>query len=172
MRRYDHVISQLDPSAPDFPEQSAKLQAEKNTYQLAECQKRAERFPTDLQIRFELGQLYFHAGKTKEAIGEFQKARGNPHRKTATLNYLGQCFARNNMNDMAARTFEDALKEKLVFDDEKKEIHYNLGSVLEKGGKGGEAIKHFETIYAHDISYRDVEKKVSDFYNQGSQPAA
>ncbi len=171
MRRYDHVISQLDPAATDFPEQSAKLQAEKSTYQLAECQKRAERFPTDLQIRFELGQLYFHAGKTKEAIGEFQKARGNPNRKTAALNYLGQCFARNNMNDMAARTFEDALKEKLVFDDEKKEILYNLACVLEKGGKGGEAIKHFETIYSHDIEYRDVEKKVSDFHNQGSQPA-
>jgi len=165
LRQFDQQISQLDPTAPDFPEQTAKLQAEKQFYQLAECEKRAERFPTDLQIRFELGQLYFHAGKTGEAIAEFQKARGNPHRKTAALNYLGQCFARRNMNEMAVRTFEDALKEKLVFDDEKKEITYNLASVFEKAGKPNEAIKHYETIYANDIKYRDVEKKVNDFYN-------
>jgi tetratricopeptide (TPR) repeat protein len=165
-RQFDHQIAQLDPTAPDFPEQTAKLQADKQAFQLAECQKRAERFPTDLAIRFELGQLYYHAGKINEAIAEFQKARGNPHRKTAALNYLGQCFARKNMNDMAARTFEDALKEKLVFDDEKKEITYNLGSVLEKAGRLAEAVKHFESIFEHDINYRDVEKKVSDYHNR------
>ena len=165
LRQFDHKISQLDPTAPDFPDQTAKLQAEKQEYQLSECQRRMERFPTDLQIRFELGQLYFQAGKISEAIGEFQKARSNPHRKVASLNYLGQCFARRNMNDMAARTFEDALKEKLVFDDEKKEITYNLGCVLEKAGKSGEAIKHFEAIFAEDIKYRDVEKKVTDFHS-------
>ena len=38
----------------------------------------SERFPTDLQIRFELGQLYFQMGKITEAIKEFQKAQGNP----------------------------------------------------------------------------------------------
>jgi tetratricopeptide (TPR) repeat protein len=70
------------------------------------------------------------------------------------------------MNEMAVRTFEDALKEKLVFDDEKKEITYNLASVLEKAGKPSEAIKHYENLYANDIKYRDVEKKVNDFYTQ------
>ena len=76
-------------SAPDYADKAAKLQAEKQAYQLAECQKRAERFPTDLQIRFELGQLYFQAGKIGEAIQEFQKAQGNPHRRIAALNYPG-----------------------------------------------------------------------------------
>jgi tetratricopeptide (TPR) repeat protein len=70
------------------------------------------------------------------------------------------------MNDLAARTLEDALKDKPVFDEEKKEILYNLGAVLEKAGKGGEAIKYFEALYAEDSKYRDVEKKVTDFYNQ------
>ena len=45
-----------------YAEKVAKLQAEKQAYQLAECQKRAEKFSTDLQIRFELGQLYFQIG--------------------------------------------------------------------------------------------------------------
>jgi tetratricopeptide (TPR) repeat protein len=167
VRKFDHEIAQLDASAPDFADKSAKLQAERDGYQLSECQKRAERFPTDLQIRFELGQLYFKAGKVGEAIQEFQKAQGNPHRRIAALNYLSQCFAKRKMFDLATRTLQNALKEKLVFDDEKKELIYNLGCVLEAMGKKDEAIKQFELIYEVDISYRDVAAKVDAFYAGG-----
>jgi tetratricopeptide (TPR) repeat protein len=164
VRKFDHEISQLDASAPDYADKSAKLQAEKQAYQLAECQKRAERFPTDLQIRFELGQLYFQAGKITEAIKEFQKASGNPHRRIQALSYLGQCFARRGINDLAATTFQDALKEKVVFDDEKKELFYLLGCVFEKVGKREEAIAQFKTIYAVDVSYKDVAEKIDAYY--------
>lgn len=167
VRKFDHEIAQLDADAPDFADKSARLAAEKEAYQLSECQKRAERFPTDLQIRFELGQLYFKAGKVGEAIQEFQKAQGNPHRRIAALNYLAQCFAKRRMFDLATRTLQNALKEKLVFDDEKKELIYNLGCVLEAMGKKDEAIKQFELIYEVDISYRDVGAKVDAFYAGG-----
>ncbi len=167
VRKFDHEISLLDSSAPDYADKAAKLQAEKQAYQLAECQKRAERFSTDLQIRFELGQLYFQAGKIGEAIQEFQKAQGNPHRRIAAMNYLAQCFARRKMYDLATRTLQGALKEKAVFDDEKKELIYNLGCVLESMGKKDEAIKQFELIYEVDIGYRDVGAKVDAFYAGG-----
>jgi tetratricopeptide (TPR) repeat protein len=166
-RKFDHELEQLDTSAPDYADRVAKLQAEKEAYQLSECQKRAERFPTDLQIRFELGQFYFKAGKVGEAIQEFQKAQGNPHRRIAALNYLAQCFSKRRMFDLATRTLQNALKEKLVFDDEKKELIYNLGCVLEAMGKKDEAIKHFEQIYEVDIGYRDVAAKVDAFYAGG-----
>jgi tetratricopeptide (TPR) repeat protein len=163
-RKFDFEISQLDPNAPDFKDQSAKLQAQKEAYLLSECQKRAERFPTDLQIRFDLALLYFQAGKMSEAIAEFQKARNNPHRRVQSLNYLGQCYARRNMNDLAIRTFEEGLKEKVVFDDEKKELIYNLACVFEKMGKREEAIKQFEVIYGVDAGYKDVGTKIDGFY--------
>ena len=171
VRKFDHEISLLDSAAPDYADKVAKLQAEKQAYQLAECQKRAERFPTDLQIRFELGQLYFQAGKIGEAIQEFQKAQGNPHRRIAALNLLAQCFAKRKMFDLATRTLQNALKEKLVFDDEKKELIYNLGCVLESMGKKEEAIKQFELIYEVDIGYRDVGAKVDAFYAGGQASA-
>jgi tetratricopeptide (TPR) repeat protein len=166
-RKFDHEISLLDSSAPDYADKLAKLQAEKQAYQLAECQKRAEKFSTDLQIRFELGQLYFQAGKIGEAIQEFQKAQGNPHRRIAAMNYLAQCFAKRRMFDLATRTLQGALKEKVVFDDEKKELIYNLGCVLGSMGKKDEAIKQFELIYEVDIGYRDVGAKVDAFYAGG-----
>jgi tetratricopeptide (TPR) repeat protein len=163
-RKFDHEISLLDPSAPDYAEKSAKLEAEKQAYQLAECQKRAERFPTDLQIRFELGQIYFQMGKITEAMKEFQKAQGNPHRRIQALSYLGQCFARRGINDLAASTFQDAIKEKPVLDDEKKDLIYLLGCVYEKMGKRDEAIAQFKIIYAADVGYKDVAAKIDAFY--------
>ena len=167
VRKFDHELEQLDSSAPEFAEKSARIQAEKEAYQLSECQKRADKFPTDLQIRFELGQLYFKAGKVGEAIQEFQKAQANPHRRIAAMNFLGQCFAKRRMFEVATRTLQNALKEKLVFDEEKKELIYNLGCMLESMGKKDEALKQFEQIYEVDISYRDVAAKVDAFYAGG-----
>jgi tetratricopeptide (TPR) repeat protein len=164
VRKFDDQIAQLDSAASDYTDKVAKLQAEKQAYQLAECQKRAERFPTDMQIRFELGQLYFQAGKITEAIKEFQKAQGNPHRRIQALGYLGQCFARRGIHDLAATTLQDAIKEKVVFDDEKKELVYLLGCVYEKMTKKEEAIAQFKSIYAVDASYKDVEKKMDAYY--------
>jgi tetratricopeptide (TPR) repeat protein len=164
VRRFDAQLEQLDPAAPDYTEQSAKLQAEKLNFQVTECQKRVEKYPTDLAIRFEMGQFYFQTGKITEAIQEFQKAKNNPHRGLAAMNYLAQCYAKKKMFDMAARMLQSAIKEKPVFDEEKKDLVYNLGCVLESMDKKEEAIEQFKLIYEIDIGYKDVAKKVDDFY--------
>jgi len=164
LKRFDHRISQLDASDPEQAAQAEQLRAEKAAFQLDELKKRAERYPTDLQIKFELGQLYLAGGQISEAIQEFQKAQNNPQRRLAAMSYLAQCFAARNMNDMATRKLQEALKEKPVFDDEKKDMVYQLGVLFDKMGKKEEAIKQFEEIYAMDISYKDVGKRVEDYY--------
>ncbi len=164
MRQFDHQIAQLNPFDADHAEKVAAVQAEKTAFQLDECQKRVEKYPTDLAIRFELGQLYFQAGKIGEAIAEFQKAQQNPHKRIASMSYLAQCFAQRGMNDSAVRTLQNAIKEKPAFDEEKKDLIYNLGSVFEKMGKKGEAIEQFLIIYETDVSYRDVGAKVDAHY--------
>jgi tetratricopeptide (TPR) repeat protein len=164
LKRFDHQLAQLDPAAADYAEQEARIQAERTEFKLSECKSRVERYPTDLQIRFELGELYFQAGKVSEAIQEFQKAQSNPARKIAAMGYLGQCFAKRGMNDMAARKFQDAIKEKPGFDDEKKDLIYQLGCTLEKMGKKEEAIEQFKQIYEIDIGYKDVAAKVDAYY--------
>src|SRR5215831_6530646 len=168
LRKFDHQIAALDPTAPDYAQQVAKLQTEKQAYQLTEVQKRVERFPTDMNIRFELGVLYFQAGRVMEAVAEFQKAQQNPHRKVKAMSYLGQCYARRSMNDLAVRTFEAALKEKLIWDEEKKELAYSLGSVLERMGKREDAKKQFEDIFAVDAGYKDIGKKMDEYYGGDS----
>jgi tetratricopeptide (TPR) repeat protein len=163
-RKYDHALEQLDRQAPDYAGQKARLEAEKLAYQIAEARNRVEKYPTDLALRFELGQLHFQAGQLSEAIQEFQRAQNHPHLRTAALSRLGQCFARRGMNDLAARTYQNAIKEKVVYDEEKKELIYLLGSVYEAMGKKEEAIEQFKHIFEVDIGYRDVEAKVNAYY--------
>jgi tetratricopeptide (TPR) repeat protein len=164
LKKFDYLKSQIDTGAPDYDQRAAEIDLQKIAFQLEACRQRAEKYPTDLQIRFELGQLYYNAGKYNEATQEFQKAQQNPQRRLASIMYLGRCFAKKGMNDMAARRFQDALKEKVGFDDEKKEMLYDLGCVYEKMNKPDEAIEQFKQIYEADIGYRDVAAKVDAYY--------
>ena len=164
VRKFDHQIAQLEPNAPGQAERIAALQAEKLEYQMAECKKRVERFPTDLAIRFEMGLLYQQAGRFNEAIQEFQKAQSNPHKRIPAMFHLAQCFSRKGIHDLAARSLQNAIKEKVLFDDEKKELLYELGSVFEKMGRREQAIDQFKAIYEQDIAYRDVAAKMDAFY--------
>jgi tetratricopeptide (TPR) repeat protein len=167
VRRYDFQITELNPFATDQTEQAeqvARLTAEKLAFQMAECQKRVEKYPTDMAIRFEMGQLYFQAGRYAEATAEFQKAQGNPHKRIAAMSWLAQCFAKRKMFDLAADKLQDAIKEKPGFDDEKKDLVYNLGCVLETMGKKQEAFEQFKLIFKDDGSYRDVSAKVEAYY--------
>ena len=107
VRKFNHAIEQLDPQTPGAAEKIKQLEGERDAFLLAECEQRAEKYPNDLLIRFDLGKLYFQTGKISEAIKEFQKAQNNPSKRLQSLNYLGQCFAMRGMNDMAAHKLED-----------------------------------------------------------------
>ena len=163
-KQFDYQIEQLDATAPDYTDRVAQINAEKQAYRISECQKRVERNPTDLAIRYEMGVLYFNAGKIAEAMGEFQKSKNNPNKKVASMNYLAQCFAKRKMYPLAQQTFQDAIKEKQIFDEEKKDLVYNLGLIFEAMEKPKEANEQFEQIYAIDIGYKDVAARVDKFY--------
>lgn len=165
-RQFDYQIEQLDATAPDYTERVAQINADKQAYRIAECQKRVDRNPTDLAIRYEMGVLYFNAGKITEAMAEFQKAKNNPNKKVAAMNYLAQSFAKRKMYPLAVNTFQEAIKEKQIFDEEKKDLVYNLGLVFEAMEKKKESIEQFEQIYAVDIGYKDVAAKVDKYYSE------
>lgn len=156
LRQFNHRIATLDPSDPDHAERRAALEKERDDFELADCRSRLNRYPADLAIRFELGELCFRGGRISEAIQELQKAQNHPHHRIAAMGLLAKCFARRGINDVAARTLQNAIREKLIFDDEKKDLVYELGCVLEKSGKANEAIEQFKLIYEVDIGFRDV----------------
>jgi predicted Zn-dependent protease len=163
-KKFDHDLASLDTTAADFNQRAEAIRAERDSFLIEQKKKQVERYPSDLQFRFELGQEYFKAGRLGEAIQELQKAQANPHRKLQAMSLLGQAFAKRGMNDLAARTIQNALKEKLVFDDEKKELLYALGSVFEQMGQPEQAIENWKQIYEVDIGYKDVAAKVDAYY--------
>ena len=77
---------------------------------------------------------------------------------------LAKCFARRGMHDLAARTLQNAIKEKAVFDEEKKDLIYELGCVLENMKRPDDAVEQFKLIYETDIQYRDVGARVDAYY--------
>jgi len=157
-------LAALDPDSADYEERCQALQSERDALEIQSARELVERYPSDLQHRFELGRVYFRHGKIGEAIGEFQKSQANPHRRIASLGYLGQCFSKRGLHDVAVRTLQKAIDEKTVLDDEKKELIYQLGAALEAMGRHPEAIEQFKQIYEIDIGFRDVAARVDAFY--------
>jgi tetratricopeptide (TPR) repeat protein len=165
LRKLDWQISQMDKNAPDYAEQEAKLQAAKQEFLIQDARRRVEKYPNDLALRFELGVILFNAKKHGEAYAEFQKSQNNPHLRIRSLLFMGQSLLGRNMNDLAVRALQNALKEKVGMDDERKELLYHLGVALEKMGKRDEAIEQFKLIYEVDSAYRDVGARVDAFYS-------
>src|SRR5213082_2830689 len=52
---------------------------------LEDARKRLERNPTDLQLRFELGEHLVNAGNFREAVAELQRARQNPNARLKAM---------------------------------------------------------------------------------------
>jgi tetratricopeptide (TPR) repeat protein len=154
----------LDPAAPDHAAQVEALRQDRRSFELEEARRQADANPTDLHLRYELGRQLLDAGKISEAIAELQRAQNNPNRRIPAMLLLAQCFAQRGMNDLAARKLGEALKEKLVFDDEKKDLHYQLGLILDRLGRKEEAIEQFKVIYEADIGFRDVAARVDAYY--------
>ncbi len=164
LRWLEHRIQTLDPTLDDYAARRQALEKERDDFRLQDARARVERYPTDLAIRFELGQLYLAAGRVTEAIQELHRAQALPLHRLPALGMLAKAFSRRGMDDLAVRTLQNALKEKVVFDDEKKDLIYELGVVLERLGRGAEAVDHFKQIYEVDIGYRDVAARVDAYY--------
>jgi tetratricopeptide (TPR) repeat protein len=164
VRQFDQQIEQINPFAADHAAQVEQIKAQRLEFQVADAQRRVEKYPTDYGIRYDMGVLYYQVGKFSEAIAEFQKAQQNPHKKLASMGYLAKCYASKKMYDFAARTLQNAIKEKQLFDEEKKDLIYSLGNVLENMGKNAEAIEQYKLIYEVDSSYKDVAAKVEASY--------
>ena len=166
LAQFDAEADQLDPADPNYQAKRQDLLRRKELCDFENCRSLAERFPTDLSLRLELGQHYLKQGKTTEAIKEFQRAQASAYLKTRAQRLLAECFCHRGMLDLAERTLQSAVKDKPELDDEKKELLYDLGVVLEKSGKSAEAIEQFKRIYEIDISFKDVANKVDQYYSK------
>lgn len=151
-----------------FAEKTAELEAAKKqraTILIDDARKRIDRNPTDLQLRYDLGEHLTNAGEFRDALPELQRARQNPNARLKAMNLLGRCYRELGMLDLAAKQLGDAAREMVVMDAVKKEIVYNLGLVYEQMGDVGKYIDQMKKIYEADYGYRDVAQRVESSYH-------
>ncbi|WP_372808202.1 tetratricopeptide repeat protein [Pontiella sp.] len=144
----------------DDRETTSTLRNELAEMRLKNAAAQTERYPNDLQLKFDYGKLLFENGRFTEAIQQLQHARRNPQRRIRALLYLAKAFKAKGQLQIAREQLETALPELSTMDETKKEILYELGSLCEADGLAGEADHYFREIYAVDIAYRDVAKRV------------
>jgi tetratricopeptide (TPR) repeat protein len=131
-----------------------------------DARKRVEQNPTDLQLRFELGEHLVNAGHFREALPELQRARQNPNARLKAMNMLGRCYSDLGMLDLAMKQLQEASQEILAMDAMKKEIIYNLGLVYERMGEREKSLGCMKQIYEADYGYKDVATRVESSYKQ------
>lgn len=151
-------------SAPQYQKELEDLKRQKAETLISEARRRVERNPTDLQLRYELGEQLLNAGQHTEAIPELQKARQNPNARLRAMNLLGQCYTEKGMLDLAVKQFQDAASEIIAMDVTKKDILYKLGLVFEQMGRKQESLDCMKQIYEVDYGYRDVAQRVESSY--------
>lgn len=155
-----------DPEAPRYRQEMEELAKQRSEFVLAEARERVDRNPTDLPAHFDLATALMESGNHQEAIAHLQRARNNPSIRLKAMSQLGQCYVARGMNDLAVRTFSDAITEIPGMDPVKKDLLYNLGTVHETMGEKAKALDCFKEIYEVDYGYRDVATKVESSYSQ------
>ena len=68
-------------------------------------------------------------------------------------------------HDLAAEQLQTAKSEIPGMTEQKKDVLYQLGTAYEQQGDMEKAMVEFKALYGADISYRDVARKIDDFYN-------
>ena len=167
--QHEEFLSTNPPEHPEFAGRSEALHDAKQKMAeilIAEARKRVERNPTDLQLRFELGEQLVNSGHYREALPELQRARQNPNARLKAMNLLGRSYQQLGMLDLAMKQLEEASKEILSMDAMKKEIVYDLGLVYEAMGAPVKALEAMKQIYEADYGYKDVAQRVESSYQQ------
>ncbi len=172
MKRFDKQIQEAeseaarDPNNQELQANVQRLKDKKEEYALGDVQRRVARYPTNLDLRAELGQALMARGRLDEAIKELQLAKTSSKKRTAAFNFLGECFRLKGQPDMAVEQFEKALSELYVMDSFKKEVMYNLGRAYEDAGEEEKALQQYKQIYAEDIGFKDVNERVQKAYER------
>ncbi len=128
-------------------------------FKLDEFNERVVNYPTDLALKFELGQIQFQAGLFDDAIATLQAAQNDPRRRLRALALLGQAFDKKGLVREAVETFQRALAGD-VRDEVEKELRYALGNSLIKINRLEEASNEFSKVAQMDYTFKDVREKL------------
>jgi tetratricopeptide (TPR) repeat protein len=127
---------------------------------VSEFRWRVKEHPTDLALRFQLGEALQQSGLVDEAVGEFQQTVKDPRRRLDSLVMLGECFLKKGMTELAVAQFGKALDGLSEGNRRAMEVRYTLARVHEESGDRAKARAEYLKIFERDINYKDVKARL------------
>ncbi|MGI8402970.1 MAG: tetratricopeptide repeat protein [Gemmatimonadaceae bacterium] len=114
----------------------------------------------DFDSHYDLGIAYREMGLIDEAVAEFQKALRGSAQRLRAYEALGQCFIDRQEYDVAITTLSRALREPGLEDEDLIGVLYLLGFASEEGRKPRDAAAYYQRVFAVDVDFRDVSKRL------------
>jgi tetratricopeptide (TPR) repeat protein len=166
--RRDLAMAELrlrsEPSDQDLLAIRVRLLKEINSRELRLFQQKAERYPTELGHRFEVGVRLLQAGQIDEAIRELQLARGDPRYFARALVYLGYCFKHRNSWRLAQRNFEEALQHLPAGEEAlRKEIMFQVAQGCADAGDFAHAVDMGYELANLDFTYKNIGRLLDEW---------
>lgn len=114
----------------------------------------------DFDSHYDLGVAYREMGLIDEAVAEFQKALRGTTQRIRAYEALGQCFIDRGEYDVAITVLSRSLREPSLDDDDLIGVLYLLGYASEEAGQSRDAAAYYQRVFAIDIDFRDVGKRL------------
>jgi tetratricopeptide (TPR) repeat protein len=114
----------------------------------------------DSQAHYDLGVAFKEMGLLDEAIGEFQKSLRAPETRLQSAEMLGLCFIEKGQYEVAATVLRRAVDSDPSSDQDKVGVLYWLARCEEEKARPKEALSYYRRVFAVDIHFKDVEKRV------------
>lgn len=142
-------------SGKDGDKQQHRLAAmEERQTRLEIYRERVGKYPTDLRLKYRLGDALFRDEQYDQAIPVLQEAQDEPRYRVKSRILLGRSFFEKEAFSQAADVLSEALeKQQITTDDDSKMMMYWLGRAYEADGKIDEAKTTYGKLLRQDYNY-------------------
>ena len=168
LRSAIEVLSSNPEAYENAEEQIAQLTADIEDYRRRHIFNRAEKFPNDKQLQFDLGEYYYEKADYDNAMAVFEKVADNPVKRRASLVYIARCLIKTGRPAEAIPHLEEAVSEMIRMDKYKREALYYLGVASQNSGDVSKAVECFRSVRASMPNYRDVPERIAALVNENT----
>jgi tetratricopeptide (TPR) repeat protein len=141
---------------------AAELSTEYQKRRMEVLVRRVERYPQDLNVKYDLAQVFMMFKKWPQAIPLLQQASQNKRLKVRALVNLGECFIYDKKLSLARSQLERSVTELNAADDPKMFVkaHYMLAWIYEQLGDKPAAENHYGEVLVVDYEYKDARERL------------